>query len=235
MLKVEHLSAAYGDLKALFDVSMHVEKGEVVSLVGSNGAGKTTFLRTISGFMEVPPETKIEFMGTDLVKTPSHKRAELGIAHIPQGRGILGRMSVRDNLYMGCYNKKSKKNLEKNLEGAFKRFPKLKARENQIAGSLSGGEQQMLAIARALMMEPELIMLDEPSLGLAPIIVQEVFEIIKEVAKDKVSILIVEQNLRQALSVANRGYVLETGRIVLEGASEELLNNPAVQSAYLGI
>lgn len=235
MLQVEHLSAAYGDLKALFDVSMHVEKGEVVSLVGSNGAGKTTFLRTISGIMPVSANAKIEFMGTNLVRTPSYKRAELGIAHIPQGRGILGRMTVRDNLYMGCYNKKSKKNLEKNLDAAFQRFPKLKQRQNQIAGSLSGGEQQMLAIARALMMEPELIMMDEPSLGLAPIIVQEVFEIIQQVAKENVSILIVEQNLRQALSVADRGYVLETGRIVMEGAAEELLNNPDVQSAYLGI
>lgn len=235
MLKVEHLSAAYGDLKALFDVSMHVDKGEVVSLVGSNGAGKTTFLRTISGLIPVPEETRIDFMGTNLVTTPSCKRAELGIAHIPQGRGILGRMSVRDNLYMGCYNKRSKKHLEENLEEAFRRFPKLKAREHQIAGSLSGGEQQMLAIARALMMKPDLIMMDEPSLGLAPIIVQEVFEIIQEVAREKVSILIVEQNLRQALSVANRGYVLETGKIVLEGPAEELLENPAVQSAYLGI
>ena len=235
MLQVEHLSAAYGDLKALFDVSMHVKKGEVVSLVGSNGAGKTTFLRAISGLMPVSADAKIDFMGTDLIQTPSCKRAELGIAHIPQGRGILGRMSVRDNLYMGCYNKKSKGHLEKNLEDAFRRFPKLKQRQNQIAGSLSGGEQQMLAIARALMMEPTLIMMDEPSLGLAPIIVQEVFEIIQQVAQENVSILIVEQNLRQALSVANRGYVLETGHIVMEGAAEELLNNPDVQSAYLGI
>lgn len=235
MLTVENLSTGYGDLKALFNVSLHVDKGEVVSLVGSNGAGKTTFLRTISGLMPVSENAKIEFMGIDLIKMPAHKRAELGIAHIPQGRGILNRMSVRDNLYMGCYNKKSKRNLERNLEQAFKRFPKLKARENQIAGSLSGGEQQMLAIARALMMEPELIMMDEPSLGLAPIIVQEVFEIIQEVAKENVSILIVEQNLRQALSVADRGYVLETGHIALEGTADELLNNPAVQSAYLGI
>lgn len=235
MLQVEHLSASYGDLKALFDVSLHVEKGEVVSLVGSNGAGKTTFLRTVSGLLPVSSDAKITFMNTDLIHTPSHKRAELGIAHIPQGRGILGRMTVRDNLYMGCYNKKSRTHLEENLEAAFLRFPKLKQRQNQIAGSLSGGEQQMLAIARALMMEPELIMMDEPSLGLAPIIVQEVFEIIQQVAKEDVSILIVEQNLRQALSVANRGYVLETGRIVMEGSAEALLNNPDVQSAYLGI
>lgn len=235
MLKIEHLSAAYGDLKALFDVSMHVDSGEVVSLVGSNGAGKTTFLRTISGLMPVSCETKIDFLGTDIVQLPSYKRAELGIAHIPQGRGILGRMSVRDNLYMGCYSKRSRKHFEKNLQEAYARFPKLEQRQNQIAGSLSGGEQQMLAIARALMMEPELIMMDEPSLGLAPIIVQEVFEIIRQVAKEKVSILIVEQNLRQALSVADRGYVLETGRVVMEGAAQELLNDPAVQSAYLGI
>ncbi len=235
MLKIENLSASYGDLKALFGVSLQVKDGDVVSLVGANGAGKTTFLRAISGLMPVETGSKIEFDGDDLVKLPAFQRADLGIAHIPQGRGILTKMTVRENLIMGAYCKRARPHLAMNMEKSFEMFPKLKQRENQIAGSLSGGEQQMLAISRALMMEPKLIMMDEPSLGLAPIIVQEVFRIIETVSKNNVSILIVEQNLTQALSIANYGYVLETGHLALEGKAGDLLKNPEVQSAYLGI
>lgn len=235
MLKIESLSASYGDLKALFNVSLHVDDGEVVSLVGSNGAGKTTFLRAISGLIAISPGSRVEFDGADLGKMLPSQRADLGIAHIPQGRGILSKMTVRENLIMGAYCKRARGNLVRNMEKSFDMFPKLKQRHNQIAGSLSGGEQQMLAIARALMMEPKLIMMDEPSLGLAPIVVQEVFRIISEVSERNVSILIVEQNLMQALSVADRGYVLETGKVVMEGQAKALLKDPDIQSAYLGI
>jgi len=234
MLKLENLNAGYGDLKVLYDLSLHVEKGEVVSLVGSNGAGKTTLLQIISGIVPINSGT-ITFEGRDLLKVPSHERVELGIAHIPQGRGIFGTLTVKENLIIGAYTKRVRKNVEKNMRIALDAFPILEERQDQMAGSLSGGQQQMLAIARALMMEPKILMLDEPSLGLAPILVEEVFNIISDVAKQGISILIVEQNLFQALGVADRGYVIETGRIVLEGTSEELLNNEMIKSAYLGV
>lgn len=234
MLKIENISAGYGDLKVLFDISMHVDDGEVVSLVGANGAGKTTLLRIISGLMETT-NGKLDFDGTDLLAQPSYARAELGISHIPQGRGILGKQTVKENLTIGGSLKRSKANAEKNLEQAFAQFPRLKERQNQIAGSLSGGEQQMLAISRALMMEPKLILMDEPSLGLAPIIVEDVFAIIQSVADRGISIFIVEQNLSQALSVSSRGYVLENGRITMEGKSSDLLSDSKLIDAYLGI
>jgi len=234
LLSIDNVSAGYGDLKVLFDVSINVKEGEVVSLVGPNGAGKTTLLNIISGFVPVTSGT-VSYDGTDLLSLKTSKRAEMGIAHIPQGRGILDTLTVRENLVMGGYNKRSKPHLQENLEKQLAHFPILKERENQYAGSLSGGQQQMLAIARALMMEPRLLILDEPSLGLAPIIVKDMFKIISDVSKQGMSILIVEQNLVQALSVASRGYVFETGHVVMQGSSEELLNNPEIKKAYLGV
>lgn len=234
MLKIENLCAGYGDLQVLFDVNMHVDDGEVVSLVGSNGAGKTTLLRILSGLTK-PMSGSIIFDETDLLAVKPEKKADLGISHIPQGRGILGTLTIKENLIMGAYPKKYHHLVEAGIERAYAMFPILDERKNQLAGSLSGGEQQMLAIARALMINPKLLMLDEPSLGLAPIVVKEMFDIISHVAETGVSILLVEQNLKQALGVASRGYVLETGHIVMEGRSEELLNNPEIQSAYLGI
>ena len=234
LLSIDKVSAGYGDLKVLFDVSVHVDEGEVVSLVGPNGAGKTTLLNIISGFVPITSGS-IHYKGEDLTKVKTSKRAEMGIAHIPQGRGILDTLTVKENLILGAYNKKSKPNLEKNLKAQMEHFPILKERQNQLAGSLSGGQQQMLAIARALMQEPDLLILDEPSLGLAPIVVKDMFNIISDVSKQGMAILIVEQNLKQALPVAARGYVFETGHVVMEGSAEELLNNKGIQKAYLGV
>lgn len=234
MLDIEGISAGYGDLQVLFDVSLHVEAGEVVSLVGSNGAGKTTLLRIISGFVPITGGG-VSYCGEDLMKKKPHHRPELGIAHIPQGRGILGTLSVEENLIMGAFEKSKRANVAKNMAEGYRLFPILEERKHQKAGSLSGGQQQMLAIARALMMEPKLLMLDEPSLGLAPIVVEEMFNIISKVAEQGMSILIVEQNLMQALGVAKRGYVLETGKITLEGSSKQLLDNPEIKKAYLGV
>ncbi len=234
MLRIENISAGYGDLKVLFEVSLHVNKGEIVSLVGSNGAGKTTLLRIISGFVPVSAGS-IYFEDKNLLLEKTSARANLGIAHIPQGRGILGKLSVIENLELGAYEKRTQANMRRNLERVCEIFPILKTRSNQKAGSFSGGEQQMLAIARAMMMEPKLIMMDEPSLGLAPIIVEEVFRVISEISSQGISILLVEQNLIKALSVADRGYVLENGQIVKEGKSNDLLHDPSVRTAYLGI
>lgn len=234
LMEIKDLCAGYGDLQVLFDISMEIGEGEVVSLVGSNGAGKTTLLRIISG-LEPVKSGSITYGGKDLTQLRAYEKADYGIAHIPQGRGILGSLSVKENLIMGAYPKSARAHMEENIEKSFEMFPILKERENQMAGSLRGGEQQMLAIARALMIRPKLLMLDEPSLGLAPIVVNDMFRIISEVAGQGMSILIVEQNLKQALSVADRGYVLETGRIVMEGKASELLGDKAVQAAYLGI
>jgi branched-chain amino acid transport system ATP-binding protein len=235
VLKIENLSAGYGDMQVLFDINLNVEEGEVVSLVGSNGAGKTTLLRIISGFLPVKAGT-ISYLNQDLLKYKPQRRADLGISHIPQGRGILGTLTVKENLIMGAYPKKARKTVNTEIENAYARFPKLGERQNQMAGSLSGGEQQMLAIARALMIHPKLLMLDEPSLGLAPIVVENMFEIIAGISKqEKVSILIVEQNLMQALSVADRAYVLETGHLVMQGSARELMENKDIQKAYLGL
>lgn len=234
LLEIKDLCAGYGDLQVLFNISMNVEEGEVVSLVGSNGAGKTTLLRILSG-LEPIKSGSILYQGQDLTKIRPYEKADHGIAHIPQGRGILGSLTVKENLVMGAYPKAARASLEANIEKSFEMFPILRERQNQMAGSLSGGEQQMLAIARALMIGPKLLMLDEPSLGLAPIVVKDMFDIISNVAKQGVSILIVEQNLNQALSVADRGYVLETGQIVMEGKASDLLANEEIQAAYLGI
>ncbi|MDR3342809.1 MAG: ABC transporter ATP-binding protein [Treponema sp.] len=235
MLKIENINAGYGDMHVLFDINLNVEEGEVVSLVGSNGAGKTTLLRIISGFLPVSHGT-ITYFNQDLLKVKAQRRADLGISHIPQGRGILGTLTVKENLIMGAYPKEARKNVQVEIENAYNKFPKLRERQNQMAGSLSGGEQQMLAIARALMIHPKLLMLDEPSLGLAPIVVEDMFEIISNVSKQEgVSILIVEQNLMQALSVADRAYVLETGHLVMQGSARELMENKDIQKAYLGL
>lgn len=234
MLVVDKVNAGYGDLHVLFDVSLEVRAGEVVSLVGSNGAGKTTLLRVISG-LEAVTSGSIHFMDEDLASHKSYEQAAMGISQIPQGRGILGTLTVLENLRMGSYIKAARASSEENIQKAFQMFPILEKRQKQLAGSLSGGEQQMLAIARALQASPKLLMLDEPSLGLAPIIVESMFRIISDVAKAGVSILIVEQNLTQALSIADRGYVMENGHIVLQGTAGELMNNDEVKAAYLGI
>lgn len=234
MLKLENINAGYGDLKILHNISLTVNEGEVVTLVGGNGAGKTTLLRVISGFIPISCGS-ITFCGNDLTKLKTSERAMKGIAHIPQGRGILSKLTVKENLELGAFKKDLYSMINDGLKKAYNMFPILKERQTQIAGSLSGGEQQMLAIARALMMQPKLIIMDEPSLGLAPIIVEEVFSIISNVSKQGMSILIVEQNLIKALSVAQRGYVLENGHIVKKGLSSDLLNDDAVRKAYLGV
>lgn len=234
ILQIKNLNAGYGDLKVLHDVSLEVGEGEIVSLLGSNGAGKTTLLRVVSGFEKITSGT-IEFNGKNLSSIKTYERASLGIAHIPQGRGILGTLTVKENLIMGAYNKDVQKNFEKHVQNAYEKFPILEERQNQIAGQLSGGEQQMLAISRALTMEPKLIMMDEPSLGLAPIYVNEVFSVIKRLASEGISILLVEQNVNKALSIADRGYVLETGKVALKGTSSELMENPEIKQAYLGM
>nr|WP_298029025.1 ABC transporter ATP-binding protein [uncultured Dysosmobacter sp.] len=233
MLRIDNLCAGYGDLQVLFDVNLHVNEGEIVSLVGSNGAGKTTLLRLISGLEKIKSGT-ITYRGEDLSKYKPYQRASLGISHIPQGRGILRKLSVKENLALGGLNKNAA-NVNEKIEEAYVRFPILKERQNQVAGSLSGGEQQMLAISRALIMNPKIIIMDEPSMGLAPIVVKEVFNIIKNLADSGLSILLIEQNLVQALGVAHRGYVIETGRIVMEGGGKELLARKDIQTAYLGI
>ncbi|MGI6161432.1 MAG: ABC transporter ATP-binding protein [Christensenellales bacterium] len=234
MLNIEGLNAGYGDLKVLFGLDISINEGEVVALVGSNGAGKTTLLRVVSGIVPVT-SGKVEWFGQDLTKIPAYKRAEMGISHIPQGRGILSTLTIKDNLIMGSYTKRSKAKREQNIERVLCIFPILRDRLNLPAGTLSGGQQQMLAIARAMVMDPKLLILDEPSLGLAPIIVDEVFEILENLKSVGVSILIIEQNLVKALQLADRGYVLETGHVVLKGPSQDLLHNPDIKKAYLGI
>ena len=234
LLKIDEVNTGYGDLKVLFDVSLHVNEGECVALLGSNGAGKTTLLRVVSGTIPLS-SGKVLWNDQDITTMPAFNRPDLGIAHIPQGRGILTTMSIYDNLMLGAYSQRSRPRRLQLMEENLELFPILKTRLKHIAGTLSGGQQQMLAIARALMLEPTLLVLDEPSLGLAPIVVDEVFEIIQMVKKRKTSILLIEQNLNEALNVADRGYVIETGQIKIEGRSDELMNNDAVRQAYLGI
>ncbi|MGE5553074.1 MAG: ABC transporter ATP-binding protein [Betaproteobacteria bacterium] len=234
MLEIKNLVCGYGDMTVLYDVSLTVGEGETVALVGSNGAGKTTLLRAISGLIPLK-SGEIRFQGQDISRVPAHQLPDLGIAHVPQGRGILASLTVWENLVLGAHAPRAAKRRAENLDKMMELFPILGERRNQNAGTLSGGEQQMLALARALMLEPELMILDEPSLGLAPIVVETVFRIIKDISQRGVSILLIEQNLVEALKVAKRGYVLETGRITLTGPSEELLANPAVREAYLGL
>ena len=218
----------------MFDVSLEINEGEVVALVGSNGAGKTTLLRTISGEV-IPTSGSINWMGQELTEMPENKRAINGIAHIPQGRGILASLSIKDNLLLGTYTKRTKPRRGELLEKVLQMFPILKERLNFPAGSLSGGQQQMLAIARAMMMAPKLLILDEPSLGLAPVVVDDVYRTLDIMKREGSSMLVIEQNLTKALSISDRGYVLETGHMQMTGPSRELLNNKDIQSAFLGI
>lgn len=234
MLEVKNLVTGYGDLKVLNEVSLQVNDGETVALVGSNGAGKTTLLQAISGLLPVW-SGEVEFAGKKLTQLAPHLLPALGIAHIPQGRGTLARLSVYDNLMLGGYLKPVRRKRPERMAEIFELFPILRERKDQLAGTLSGGEQQMLSIGRALMMYPTLLMLDEPSLGLSPLLVETVFKIIHDISKMGVAILLIEQNLTEALNVSKRGYVLESGQVVLSGSSEELLCNEKVREAYLGI
>ncbi|HEX8773203.1 MAG TPA: ABC transporter ATP-binding protein [Pyrinomonadaceae bacterium] len=233
MLTIENISVNYGAIEALTGISMHVEKGEVVTLIGANGAGKTTTLRTITGLLE-PREGRIVFEGEDISGEPTHKLVARGISMSPEGRGVFANLSVRENLQMGAYLKKNKAEIKQDMERAFTMFPRLKERESQKAGTLSGGEQQMLAMGRALMSRPRLLLLDEPSLGLAPLVVHTIFEAIEEIRSEGTTILLVEQNAHAALKHSDRAYVLETGQIVMEGPSKDLAADPRIKEAYLG-
>ncbi len=233
MLKLENVSVNYGAIEALTGISMHVEKGEVVTLIGANGAGKTTTLRTITGLLQ-PRAGSINFEGEEIGGRPTHRLVARGISMSPEGRGVFANLSVRENLQMGAYLRKDKKEIASDMERAFRMFPRLKEREAQKAGTLSGGEQQMLAIGRALMSRPSLLLLDEPSLGLAPLVVHTIFESIDEISNEGTTILLVEQNAHAALKHSDRAYVLETGRIVMEGPSSELAADPRIKEAYLG-
>jgi branched-chain amino acid transport system ATP-binding protein len=234
MLQIDGIEAYYGRVRALAKVTLSVDAGEVVALIGSNGAGKTTTLRTISGLVH-PAQGRISFGGEDVTAVPAAKRVELGIGHVPEGRRLFPRMSVQDNLTLGAYTRNNRAEIEQDRERVFSLFPRLKERQTQIAGTLSGGEQQMLAIGRAMMTRPKVLMMDEPSLGLAPILVETIFKIIAEINQQGVPILLVEQNAHQALNLAHRAYVLETGSIVKEGTGKELLESEDVAKAYLGM
>ena len=233
MLEVKDLQVYYGVIQALKGISFEVKQGEVIALIGANGAGKTTTLQTLTGILS-PKSGSIVFEGKDLTRTPAHKIVEMGMAHVPEGRRVFADMSVYENLLMGAYTRKNKAEIEDSLKSVYKRFPRLEERKGQRAGTLSGGEQQMLAMGRALMSKPRIILMDEPSMGLSPIFVNEIFNIIKEVSDSGTTVLLVEQNAKKALSIADRAYVLETGSITLEGKASELLNNESVQKAYLG-
>lgn len=233
MLKIENLQVYYGMINAIKGVSFEVNAGEVIALIGANGAGKTTILHTITGLI-TPKAGKITFEGHDLLKTPAHKILPLGMAHVPEGRRIFQQLTVYDNLKLGAYIMHDNITVEKNLEYVYSHFPRLKERKKQIAGTLSGGEQQMLAMGRALMSNPKILLMDEPSMGLSPLLVNEIFHIIKEVSADGTTVLLVEQNAKKALSIADRAYVLETGVISLEGKASDLINDEKVKKAYLG-
>lgn len=234
MLQVSNIDVHYGDVQALWDVSFEVKEGEIISLIGPNGAGKTTTLNTISGLLK-PSKGKIEFQGQDLSKIPYYKRVDLGIAHVPEARRLFPEMTVEENLDMGSLRPKAKASRKKSKDWVFSLFPRLKDRAWQFAGTLSGGEAQMLAVARGLMSLPKLIMLDEPSLGLAPLLVSHLFEIIDKINREGVTVLLVEQNVFHSLKVCTRAYVIETGRIVLQDTGVALLNDKHIRDAYLGI
>lgn len=232
VLKVDRINAYYNTIRALYDVSFHVNAGEIVTLIGANGAGKSTTLKTISGIMQNSTGS-VFFNGKDISKMPGYRIAELGLAHVPEGRHVFSQLTVEENLEMGAYTQPKAK-VPEYKENVYALFPRLKERRNQISGTLSGGEQQMLAMGRALMCSPKLLMLDEPSMGLAPILVEEVFSIIKDLHSRGTTILLVEQNAQMALSIADRGYVLESGKIVIDDKASKLLNNDLVKKAYLG-
>lgn len=233
MLTLENVSVSYGAIEALTDINLQVNQGEVVTLIGANGAGKTTTLRTITGLLE-PREGRVMYEGKQISGMPTHKLVPMGIAMSPEGRGVFANLTVRENLEMGAYVRKDKAEISKDLEKGFAMFKRLKERETQKAGTLSGGEQQMLAMARALMSRPRLLLLDEPSLGLAPIVVHQIFEAIDNIRNEGTTILLVEQNANAALHHSDRAYVLETGRIVMSGDSKQLAQDPKVKEAYLG-
>ncbi|MGN0432375.1 MAG: ABC transporter ATP-binding protein [Lachnospiraceae bacterium] len=233
MLEIKDLEVYYGMIQAIKGVSFEVEKGEVIALIGANGAGKTTILHTITGLLS-PKKGTVTFEGKNITKIPGHKIVSMGMAHVPEGRRVFANLSVLQNLKLGAYTRKDKKEIDETLEMIYTHFPRLKERKNQLAGTLSGGEQQMLAMGRALMSKPKIILMDEPSMGLSPIFVNEIFDIIKEVSKSGTTVLLVEQNAKKALSIADRAYVLETGNIVMEGKADILLNDDSVKKAYLG-
>lgn len=234
ILTVDNVHTYYGNIHALKGITLNIEKGEIVTLIGGNGAGKTTTLRTISGLLQ-PRQGSIELDGEDLIKYKAHEIVYKGISMVPEGRGIFARLSVTENLEMGAYSRNDKHEVEKNMARVFNLFPRLKERRSQVAGTLSGGEQQMLATGRALMASPTVLLMDEPSMGLAPVLVELIFDTIQQINKEGTTILLVEQNALMALSIANRGYVLQTGEIVITDTAENLKKNPTVQKAYLGM
>lgn len=233
MLEIKDIEVYYGVIQAIKGISFEVNEGEVIALIGANGAGKTTILHTITGLLS-PKKGSVIFEGRDITKVPAHKIVSLGMAHVPEGRRIFAELTVYQNLRMGAYTRKDKAEIEQTLDMVYKRFPRLEERKNQLAGTLSGGEQQMLAMGRALMSHPKIIVMDEPSMGLSPILVNEIFDIIQEVSAGGTTVLLVEQNAKKALSIADRAYVLETGKIVLNGDAKELLNDDSIKKAYLG-
>ena len=233
MLEVKDLEVYYGMIQAIKGISFHVDQGEVIALIGANGAGKTTTLHTVTGLLSAK-RGSILFEGKDITKVPAHKIVSMGMAHVPEGRRVFAQLSVLQNLKMGAYTRKDKEEIENTLKMVYERFPRLEERQNQMAGTLSGGEQQMLAMGRALMSHPKIILMDEPSMGLSPIFVNEIFDIIKEVSKSGTTVLLVEQNAKKALAIADRAYVLETGTIALEGKADVLMNDDSIKKAYLG-
>ena len=233
MLEVKDLQVFYGMIQAIKGISFEVNEGETVALIGANGAGKTTTLHPITGLLS-PKKGSVVFEGKEITKVPAHKIVSLGMAHVPEGRRVFAQLSVYQNLKMGAYTRKDKAEIDEMLETVYKRFPRLKERQNQMAGTLSGGEQQMLAMGRALMSKPKIVLLDEPSMGLSPILVNEIFDIIQSLNKAGTTVLLVEQNAKKALSIADRAYVLETGRIVQSGDAQVLLNDESIKKAYLG-
>ena len=233
MLEVQDLSVYYGMIQAIKGISLEVNQGEVIALIGANGAGKTTTLHTITGLLK-PKAGSVVFNGVDITKVPAHKIVSMGMAHVPEGRRVFAELTVLQNLKLGAFTRSDKNEIAQTLEYVYKCFPRLAERKNQMAGTLSGGEQQMLAMGRALMSKPKIILMDEPSMGLSPIFVNEIFKIIEDVSADGVTVLLVEQNAKKALSIADRAYVLETGKIVLDGDAKELMNNDSIKKAYLG-
>ena len=233
MLEIKDLQVYYGMIQAIKGVSFEVNQGEVIALIGANGAGKTTILHTITGLL-APKAGSVLFEGKDITKIPAHKIVSMGMAHVPEGRRVFAELTVLQNLKMGAYTRKDKEEIEQTLRTVYDRFPRLEERKNQMAGTLSGGEQQMLAMGRALMSHPKIILMDEPSMGLSPIFVNEIFDIIEQVSKSGTTVLLVEQNAKKALSIADRAYVLETGNIVLDGKASDLLNDDSIKKAYLG-
>ncbi len=233
MLEVKDLEVYYGVIRAIKGISFEVNEGEIIALIGANGAGKTTILHTVTGLIK-PKAGQVIFEGQDITKTPAHKIVKLGMAHVPEGRRVFSQLTVYQNLKMGAYSRSDKDEIEDSLQKVYKRFPRLEERKNQVAGTLSGGEQQMLAMGRALMSNPRIILMDEPSMGLSPILVNEIFDIIQSVSASGTTVLLVEQNAKKALAIADRAYVLETGNIVQEGRAADLMDDESIKKAYLG-